>query len=73
VGTHSKEVAYGMNRADFSFIPGGVVPGVLVLKPDYPENHEDWPFFWGENEYVINQAASYIFLVNAVEDLLAEK
>lgn len=73
VGTHSKEVAYGMNRADFSFIPGGVVPGILVLKPDYPENHEDWPFFWGENEYVVNQAASYIFLVNAVEDLLAEK
>jgi len=72
VGTHSKEVAYGNNRADFSFIPGGVVPGVLILKPDYPENHEDWPFFWGENEYVVNVAASYIFLVNAVEDLLKE-
>lgn len=70
VGTRSKEVAYGMNRADFSFIPGGVVPGILVLKPDYPENHEDWPFFWGENEYVVNQAASYIFLVNAAEELL---
>jgi len=73
VGTHSKEVAYGNNRADFTFLPGGVVPGVLILKPDYPENHEDWPFFWGENEYVVNQAASYIFLVNAVEELLAEK
>jgi hypothetical protein len=73
VGTHAKEVAYGMNRADFTSIPGGVVPGVLILKPDYPENHEDWPFFWGENEYVIDEAASYIFLVNAAQELLAEK
>ncbi|MES2674017.1 MAG: glycoside hydrolase family 9 protein [Pseudomonadota bacterium] len=73
VGTHTKEVAYGMNRADFSFIPGGVVPGVLILKPDYPENHEDWPFFWGENEYVVDEAANYIFLANAVQDLLNVK
>ena len=72
VGTRSKEVAYGMNRADFSFISGGIVPGILVLKPDYPENHEDWPFFWGENEYVVNLAASYIFLANAAEDVLKD-
>ncbi|MGV8838584.1 glycoside hydrolase family 9 protein, partial [Cellvibrio sp.] len=72
VGTRSKEVAYGMNRADFSFISGGIVPGILVLKPDYPENHEDWPFFWGENEYVVNLAASYIFLVNAAEEVLKD-
>jgi endoglucanase len=70
VGTHSKRVAYGNNRADFSFIAGGIVPGVLLLKPDFPENKEDWPFFWGENEYVISLAASYIYLVNAANDLL---
>ncbi len=70
VGTVSKEVAYGSNRADFSFIAGGIVPGVLILKPDFPENKEDWPFFWGENEYVINLGASYLFLVNAANDLL---
>ena len=70
VGTRSKEVAYGMNRADFSFISGGIVPGILVLKPDFPENREDWPFFWGQNEYVVNLAASYIFLVNAAKDVL---
>jgi endoglucanase len=69
VGAHSKRVAYGSNRADFSFIAGGIVPGVLVLKPDYPENKEDWPFFWGENEYVINLGASYIFLVHAANEL----
>ncbi|MEN2786952.1 glycoside hydrolase family 9 protein [Sphingomonas qilianensis] len=71
VGTQSKEVAYGNNRADFSFIAGGVVPGVLVIKPDFPENHEDWPFFWGENEYVIPEGAMWIELVHAVQDLQA--
>ena len=73
VGTRSKEVAYGNNRADFTFIAGGVVPGILVLKPDFPENMEDWPFLWGENEYVINICAEYIFLANAVLDLKNEK
>jgi hypothetical protein len=70
VGAQSKKVAYGMNRADFSFIAGGIVPGVLVLKPDYPENKEDWPFLWGENEYVVNMGASYILLVHAARSLL---
>jgi endoglucanase len=70
VGTNSKKVAYGNNRADFSFIAGGIVPGILILPPDFPENKEDWPFLWGENEYVINVGSSYIFLVNAVKDLL---
>lgn len=72
VGARSKEVAYGMNRADFSFIAGGIVPGILILKPDFPENHEDWPFFWGQNEYVVNLAASYIFLVHAAQESLQE-
>ena len=73
VGTHSKKVAYGNNRANFTFIPGGVVPGLLILKPDFPENKEDWPFFWGENEYVINICSSYIFLAIAAEDLQSKK
>ena len=73
VGTVSKEVAYGNNRADFTFIAGGVVPGVLIVKPDFPENKEDWPFFWGENEYVINVGSSYIQLVNAADALARER
>jgi len=70
VGTHSKRRTYGSNRADFSFIAGGVVPGVLLLKPDFLENKEDWPFLWGENECVIDICADYIFLANAANDLL---
>jgi len=72
VGTRSKEIAYGNNRADFTFIAGGVVPGELILKPDFPENKENWPFFWGENEYVINEGALWIELVNAAAVLSKE-
>ncbi len=70
VGAQSQTNAYGNNRADFSFIPGGVVPGVLVLSPDYPENKSDWPFFWGQNEYVIPMGGYYIFLAHAAAKLL---
>jgi hypothetical protein len=73
VGTHSKKHTYGSNRADFSFIAGGVVPGVLLLKPDFLENKEDWPFLWGENECVIDICADYIFLAVAVNDLINKK
>lgn len=72
VGTQSKQIAYGNNRADFTFIAGGVVPGVLILKPDFPENKEDWPFFWGENEYVVNLGAEYIFLANAANEVVTQ-
>ena len=43
------------------------------MNPDFPENKENWPFFWGENEYIVDIGASYIFLVNATNELLNEK
>jgi endoglucanase len=70
VGTKSKKVAYGNNRADFRFIAGGIVPGVLLLKPDFLENKDDWPFLWGENECVINSGAAWVLLAGAVKDLI---
>jgi len=70
VGSRSKTIAYGSNRADYSFIPGGVVPGIVVVKPDYPELKEDWPFLWFENEYVIGAAALFIYVGNAADTLL---
>jgi len=69
VGTKSKKITYGNNRANFSFIAGGIVPGILLIKPDFPENKEDWPFLWGENEVTVGGCANYIFLANAVESL----
>ena len=70
VGTRSKKVAYGNNRADFSIIAGGIVPGVMLLKPDFLENKDDWPFLWCENEVTIGGCAEYIFLSNAVNELV---
>ncbi len=72
VGVRSKKVAYGNNRADFTTIAGGIVPGILILKPDFPENKDDWPFLWGENEVTIGGSAEYIFLSNAIEELVKE-
>jgi hypothetical protein len=70
VGAKTKKVAYGNNRADFTTIAGGIVPGLILLKPDYLEHKDDWPFLWGENECVIPEAATFIFLSNAVNELL---
>jgi endoglucanase len=70
VGARSLTKAYGHNRADFSFIPGGVAPGVVIVRPDFPELKEDWPFLWFENEYVIGAAALYVYAANAAHALL---
>ena len=69
VGARSLTVAYGHNRADFSFIPGGVAPGIVIVRPDFPELKEDWPFLWFENEYVIGEAALLVYVGNAVQSL----
>jgi len=70
VGARSKTIAYGGNRADFSFIPGGIVPGIVIVRPDLPELQEDWPFLWYENEYVITQAPLFIYVANAADRLI---
>jgi len=70
VGTRSKKVAYGNNRADFTTIAGGIVPGLLLLKPDFLENKDDWPFLWAENEVTISGSAEYILLSVAVSELV---
>ncbi|USI74753.1 glycoside hydrolase family 9 protein [Sphingomonas morindae] len=69
VGTQSKLIGYGHNRADYSFIPGGMVPGVIVIKPDFPELKTDWPFLWFENEYTVSTTSAYILAANAAISL----
>jgi len=69
VGTVSKLVGYGNNRADYTFIPGGMIPGVTVIQPDYPELKDDWPFLWYENEYVVDAATAFILAANAADAL----
>ncbi len=69
VGTESKLIAYGNNRADYTFIPGGMVPGVTILQPDFPELTAAWPFLWYENEYVVDTATAFILAANAANAL----
>ena len=54
IGTNSRLVAYGNNRADYTFIPGGIIPGIVIVQPDFPELKPDFPFLWFENEYVVD-------------------
>ncbi|MCE3251447.1 MAG: glycoside hydrolase [Cellvibrio sp.] len=69
VGANSATVAYGVNRADWSYIPGGVISGTALIRPDLPEL-KIWPFFWQQTEYVLGGGeANYMFLALAVDKL----
>ena len=70
VGTVSKLKAYGNNRADGAFIPGGVIPGYIIIKPDFPECIDDFGFLWFEDEYVIRVASKWILAANAADALV---
>lgn len=72
IGAQSKLIAYGNNRADYSFIPGGMIPGVTIIQPDFPELMSDWPFLWYENEYVVDTATAFILAANAAEVAASE-
>jgi hypothetical protein len=71
VGVNTKKVAYGNNRADYTVIPGGVIPGLLLLAPDYMENKDDYPFLWGENECCTNSIPNFVMLSLAAEEVAA--
>ena len=73
VGAKSATAAYGANRADWSYIPGGVVSGTALIRPDFPELLE-FPFLWQQGEYIVGGGSScYMFLVLAAKQLLQEK
>lgn len=71
VGVNTKKVSYGNNRADYTFIPGGIAPGLILLKPDYLEHKDDYPFLWGENECCTRTVPSYVTLSIAAEEVAA--
>lgn len=65
VGSKSATTAYGTNRADWSFIPGGVISGTALIRPDLPEL-KIWPYFWQQTEYVMGGGeTNYMFLALA--------
>ena len=65
-----KEVFYGNNRADFSFIPGNVAAGLLFRQPDHFENYDDWPFLWGQNEGTIGGNTRYLIFGSAFKEMV---
>jgi len=65
-----KAVFYGNNRADFSFIPGNVAPGLLFRQPDHFENYDDWPFLWGQNEGTVGGNTQYVIFGEAFKNVL---
>lgn len=70
VGARSHLIAYGNNRADQSYIPGGVIPGYVIIAPDFPECMEDFGFLWFTHEYVITAASHWILAANAADALV---
>ncbi|MBK1875590.1 glycoside hydrolase family 9 protein [Pelagicoccus mobilis] len=70
VGSESVIVAYGLNRGDWSYIPGGSASGTALIRPDYPELLT-WPFLWQQTEYVLGGGTTdYLFLAQAADHLL---
>jgi len=73
VGSRSILVAYGLNRADWSYEPGGSASGTALIRPDYPELLE-WPFLWQQTEYVLGGGTTdYLILALAADHLFARE
>jgi hypothetical protein len=73
VGAHSTLAAYGFNRSDWSYQPGGIISGTSLIKPDLLELKNPFPFLWYQTEIVINAAGTWIFDVLAAERLAGQK
>jgi endoglucanase len=70
VGTVSKTKTYSNNRADNAYIPGAVIPGYIIIKPDFPECIDDFGFLWFEDEAVVAGSASWVIAGNAADAIV---
>jgi len=70
VGTVSKTMTYSNNRADNAYIPGAVIPGYIIIKPDFPECIDDFGFLWFEDEAVVAGSASWVVASNAADAII---
>jgi endoglucanase len=73
VGTVSKTKTYSNNRADNAYIPGAVIPGYIIIKPDFPELIDDFGFLWFEDEAVVAGSASWVVAGNAADAIAKEQ
>lgn len=73
IGAASKIKTYSNNRGDDSYIPGGMIPGYIVIKPDFPECITNFGMLWYEDETTIGAATSWILEANAAEAIVKQK
>ena len=69
VGANSQLIAYGFNRDDYTYIPGGVISGASFMRPGFMDL-KNFPYYFNQTEYVIHGAGSYIFDVLAAQWIL---
>ena len=62
VGAVSATTAYGTTRADWSYVPGGVISGTAIIRPDLPELLK-FPYLWQQTEYVLGGGSSHYLFV----------
>ena len=73
IGSETMKQQYGVNRGDWSYVPGGVSPGTNTIRPDLPELLQ-FPFLWQEGEYCIDgHNTSFSYMVLAADRMLNNK
>ncbi|MDX2151429.1 MAG: glycoside hydrolase family 9 protein [Bryobacteraceae bacterium] len=73
VGAVSHTKTCSANRGDNAYIPGAVIPGYIIIRPDFPECIEDFGFLWFEHEAVVAGSASWIVAANAADAIVRER
>jgi hypothetical protein len=72
IGAHTKLKTYSNNRGDNSYIPGGLIPGYIVIHPDFPECITNFGMLWFEDEMTVGAASSWVLEANAAEALVKQ-
>ncbi|MGH9527657.1 MAG: hypothetical protein ACRD2F_13345, partial [Terriglobales bacterium] len=52
--------------------PGGVIPGYVIIKPDFPECITNFGMLWFEDETTVSDASSWVLAANAAEALVRQ-
>ncbi len=73
IGTASKLKTYSNNRGDHSYIPGGMIPGYVVIKPDFPECITNFGMLWFEDETTVSAASSWVLVANAANAIVRQE
>jgi len=73
IGTDSKLHTYSYNRGDHGYIPGGMIPGYIVIHPDFPECIADFGMLWFEDETTIGAATDWILEANAAAAIVKDE